>query len=132
MQMSTLPVGYCSHLWLWTMMVVFLILVRTLSATGTQESGAESEESCVTKPFTYLIGSGWHASLSGFHPLQKINSRVDASVRTPKWFPVWYKHLLHFTDPVQVVVTDSNSPVLPPFVSDSKVMHTKKLIHFSK
>ena len=75
-------------------------------------SGSCSEKST----FSYLIGSGWHASVSGVHPLMKINSRVDATVRTPSWFPLWYAHLTHFTNPVQVVVTDSDSPLKPEFI----------------
>jgi hypothetical protein len=49
-----------------------------------------------TAAATYLIGSGWHATPSGLHPLSKINSRVDATVRTQSWFPLWYAHLVKF------------------------------------
>ena len=65
---------------------------------------------------TYLIGSGWHASASGFHPLPKINSRVDAIVRTAAWFPVWYKHLMHFASPVQVVVAAAGEGIMPEHI----------------
>eukprot|EP00750_Incisomonas_marina_P010704 INCI16298.2.p1 GENE.INCI16298.2~~INCI16298.2.p1 ORF type:complete len:280 (+),score=30.75 INCI16298.2:220-1059(+) len=80
----------------------------------------ESGECTSKGKFTYLIGSGWHASVSGFHPLSKINTRVDATVRTPSWFPLWYSHLLHFTSPVQVVVADSDSPVKPQHVGSEE------------
>jgi hypothetical protein len=99
--------------------LVVVLALLSPAAAATEGVCAAGDGACSAGGFTYLIGSGWHASVSGFHPLQKINTRVDATVRTASWFPLWYTHLLHFAAdpaPVQVVVADSHSPVKPPHV----------------
>ena len=99
-----------------TLAICFWIFIVVIAAEEPAcKPGDATCHSSNAKP-TYLIGSGWHASASGFHPLPKINTRVDAIVRTPAWFPVWYKHLMHFTSPVQVVVAASGEGIIPEHI----------------
>ena len=76
---------------------VFYPIATVNGNAATVTEGSCSSQNCEAESFTYLVGSGWHASVSGVHPLSKINSRVDATVRTPSWFPLWYEHLIRFT-----------------------------------
>ena len=95
---------------------LFMYFWLFIWAVAAEESTCKPGDKTCKSKFTYLIGSGWHASASGFHPLPKINTRVDAIVRTAAWFPVWYKYLMHFTSPVQVVVAASGEGIVPEHI----------------
>lgn len=61
----------------------------------------------------YIIGTGWWCDGSGTHTHSKHQPYVDKKTRQVEFFDLWYKSVMKFTNPHNIVVIDSNSPIKP-------------------
>ena len=56
----------------------------------------------------YIIGTGWWCDGSGTHTHSKHQPYVDKKTRQVEFFDLWYKSVMKFTNPHNIVVIDSN------------------------
>ena len=69
-----------------------------------------------------MVGTGWWCDGSGGHAGSRQKHLVSSSFnRSPDFFPFWHSFVDRYTDPVQIVVVDSASPVRPNLPEDSRI-----------
>ena len=61
----------------------------------------------------YVIGTGWWCDGTGIHTHSKHQQYVDKATRQKDFFELWYKAVSKFTNPEEIILIDSNSPVKP-------------------
>ena len=71
---------------------------------------------------TYIIGTGWWCDGTGRHA-GSIQNHMQSTdfIRKKDFFKLWYHFVNKYTNPLKIIIIDSNSPVKPKLLNDSRI-----------